>query len=190
MHKEILNMDTYKGLADDELLELLKFGDQMAYETIYLRYWAILYRHARRMISNDEEAKDLIQDLFVNLWEKAESLDIQVSLSAYLYATVRYKVFGLIDKRKVRDNHVRSLTKFINEVEYTTDNCIREKELSRLIEQEISMLPAKMREVFELSRKSHLNHKQISLRMEISDQTVKKQIYNAVKILRLKFGAA
>lgn len=181
-------MDNYTDLADDVLLDLLTSGDHLAYKQIYQRYWAVLYRHARRMISDEEEAKDLIQDLFTNLWYKADELKIDTSLSAYLYGTVRYRVFGLIDKRKVRQQHISSLQKFMEEAEFTTDTTVRENELKRLIEREISMLPPKMREVFELSRKSQLNHRQISQQMDISDQTVKKQIYNAVKILRLKFS--
>lgn len=181
-------MDNYTDLADDVLLDLLTSGDHLAYKQIYQRYWAVLYRHARRMISDEEEAKDLIQDLFTNLWYKADELKIETSLSSYLYGTVRYQVFGLIDKRKVRQQHITSLQKFMKEAEFTTDTTVRENELKRLIEREISMLPPKMREVFELSRKSQLNHREISQQMDISDQTVKKQIYNAVKILRLKFS--
>lgn len=179
----------YKDLVDGELIELLKLSDQTAYQEIYCRYWVMLFRHARRMLSNDEEARDLIQDLFLTLWNKAPSLNIETSLSSYLYGMARYKVFDLIDKRKVRKDHLKSLGAFIEQGEYTTDHAVRENELSRLIEHEISMLPAKMREAFELSRKSHFSYQQISMQMEISDQTVKKQIYNALKILRLKLGS-
>jgi RNA polymerase sigma-70 factor (family 1) len=181
-------MNSYKNLSDHELVKLLKLADDAAYAEIYKRYWAILFRHANKMIRHDDEAKDLIQDLFTTLWFKAADLDLSGPLSSYLYSTVRYKVFDLIDKHKVRSNYLSSLEKFIQEGDYTTDNIIREKEMAMLIEKEISVLPAKMREVFELSRKSHLSYKEISLKMDISDQTVKKQIYNAIKILRLKFG--
>ncbi|MHA4893580.1 RNA polymerase sigma factor [Pedobacter sp. PWIIR3] len=182
-------MTAYRDLLDEDLLELLKFGDHAAFEEIYKRYWGIIFCHARKMLSSDEEAKDLLQDLFVNLWQKSADLNIQGSLSAYLYGSVRYKVFNLFDKRKVREKHIQSLGTFLEHAECTTDNTVRENELSRLIEREIAVLPAKMREVFELSRKSHLSYQQISRQMKISDQTVKKQIYNAVKILRLKFGS-
>lgn len=181
-------LKAYKNLADEALLELLKFSDRTAYEELYHRYWAILFRHARKMLSNDEEAKDLVQDVFVVLWNKSGDLVLQSTFSAYLYGMVRYKVFDLMDKRKVQDRHLQSLESFIHHGEYTTDDTIRENELSRIIEREISMLPAKMREVFELSRKSHFSHQQISTEMDISHQTVKKQIYNALKILRPRLG--
>ncbi|RZL14919.1 MAG: RNA polymerase subunit sigma-70, partial [Pedobacter sp.] len=64
----------YTNLADEELLNLLKISDNRAYEEIYRRYWAVLFRHSRRMLSNDEAAKDLIQDLFVILWKNREEI--------------------------------------------------------------------------------------------------------------------
>lgn len=179
----------YRNLSDEELVELLKFRNQIAFEELYGRYWAILFRHARRMLLNDEEARDLTQDVFTSLWSKAGDLVIGSTISAYLYGMVRYKVIDMIDKRKVQRRHLQSLENFINFGECSTDQTVRENELSRIMEREISMLPAKMREVFELSRKSHFSYHQISTIMDISDQTVKKQIYNALKILRLKLGS-
>ena len=181
-------MNIYRDLDDNKLLELLKSGDHRAFEEIYKRYCTILFRHAQHMVSNNEEAKDLIQDLFINLWQKSQELNITGSLSSYLYAAVRYKVFDLIDKRKVKNRHLDSLGNFIEEGVFSTDNTVRENELARLIEKEISMLPSKMREVFELSRKSHLNYQQISDRLHISDETVKKQVYNALKILKVRLA--
>jgi len=175
-------------LSDNELIILLKDGEKSAYTEIYKRYWAILFSHARKMLRNDDEAKDVVQDVFAALWVRISELNLEGSLSSYLYSAVRYKIFDLIDKNKVRGNYFTSLEKFIKEGDYTTDNVIREKELAAQIEEEIAMLPLKMRQVFELSRKSNLSHKEIASKMHISHQTVKKQIHNAIKILRPKFS--
>jgi RNA polymerase sigma-70 factor (family 1) len=179
----------YRNLSDEKLMDLLKLSDEAAYKELYGRYWAMLFRHARHMLSNDEEARDLIQDVFLTLWAKAQEVVIETSLSSYLYGMVRYKVIDMIDKRKVQKRYLQSLDSFLDRGEYTTDEFLREKELSGIIEREISMLPDRMREVFELSRKSHYSYHQISNIMDISDQTVKKQIYNALKILRLRLGS-
>jgi RNA polymerase sigma-70 factor (family 1) len=180
----------YRNLNDEKLMELLRSSDGSAYEELYGRYWAMLFRHARHMLSNDEEARDVIQEVFLSLWAKAPDIAVETSVSSYLYGMVRYKVLDQIDKRKVQRRHLQSLDNFLDRGEYTTDDTLRENELSRIIEREISMLPGKMREAFELSRKSHYSYRQISTIMGISDQTVKKQIYNALKILRLKLGTA
>jgi|GEM_PF-106603 len=181
-------MNQYKILSDDELVCLLEEGDSKAYAETYQRYWAILFRHARKMLQNDDEAKDVVQDLFAALWTKRTELNLTGSLSSYLYSATRYKVFDLIDKNKVRSHYLASLDEYIQEGNYSADDSIREKQLAILIEKEVSMLPSKMREVFELSRKNNLSYKEIALKMDISDQTVKKQIHNAIKILRPKFG--
>ena len=94
-----LRSTAYRNHADEELLELLKFSDQAAYSELYRRYWAILFRHARRMLGNDEEARDVIQDVFVVLWTKSTDMAIESTISSYLYGMVRYKVIDLIDKR-------------------------------------------------------------------------------------------
>ncbi|WP_316810744.1 RNA polymerase sigma-70 factor [Pedobacter heparinus] len=181
-------MNLYRNLSDHDLVELLKSADDNAYEEIYKRYWAILFRHACKILHNEDEAKDVIQDLFTALWTKRRQINLNSSLSSYLYSATRYKIFDLIDKHKVRSQYLASLESFIHEGQCSSEDGIREKQLAVLIEKEIAGLPVKMREVFELSRKSNLSHKEIAKKMGISDQTVKKQIYNAIKILRPKFG--
>ena len=181
-------MATYTDLNDRELLSLLKEGQHHAYEAIYQRYWALLFKHARRILQDDEEAKDVVQDIFTMLWFRGPELIVTTNLSAFLYSAVRNKIFDLIDRNKVRGQYLTSLESFIDQGELTTDNAIREKELTARIEEEIAFLPQKMREVFELSRKSHLSYREIATKLDITDHTVKKQINNALKILRLKFG--
>lgn len=182
-------MDSYKNLPDTELLTLFQNGDRKAYEQIYYRYWAILFQHCRKMLRNDEESKDLVQDLFSLFWLEGKELILKTSLSAYLYTVLRYKVFNLIDKNKVRVDYLSSLQSFIESNESaTTDHLIREKQMKELIEKEIASLPEKMREVFELSRKANLSYKEIAAEQNITDNTVKKQMNNALKILRSKLG--
>ncbi|WP_029985685.1 RNA polymerase sigma factor [Pedobacter jeongneungensis] len=181
-------MGDYNLQTDNELFLLLKKGNHRAYAILYERYWAILFRYARKILQNDEEARDVVQDVFVMLWSKAETLEIQISLSAFLYASTRNSILKIFQRGKVKDSYLSSLEKFIDEGNNTTDHLLRNRELAKRIELEVAMLPAKMREVFELSRRSYLSHREIAIRMEISDQTVKKQMANALKILRLKLG--
>lgn len=174
--------------SDNELIQLTKQGDESAYSEIYKRYWGILFQHARKMLQDDESAKDIVQDVFAALWTKRNNLDIHTKLSSYLYGVVRYKIFDFIDRGKVQGSYLQSLEKFIDQGEYTTDNIWLQKELALQIEKETNALPAKMREIFVLSREQDLSYKEIAEQLNISDQTVKKQIYNAMKILRPKFG--
>jgi RNA polymerase sigma-70 factor (family 1) len=179
----------YSIFTDDELMALLSKGDAVAYENIYQRYWSILYRHARKMLQNEEEARDVVQDVFVMLWSKQGELNLNASLSAYLYAAVRNKILNLFKRSKVEDNHLDSLKVFISNGENITDYLVRERNLSAIIEQEIAALPQRMRQVFELKRKNNLSYKEISEEMNISDLTVKTQMNKAMKVLRLRLAS-
>jgi RNA polymerase sigma-70 factor (family 1) len=175
-------------LSDYELLAQFKAGERSAYEDIYHRYWAVLFSHARKMLQSDEDAKDLVQDVFSVFWLDGPTLELQTTLSAYLFAIMRYKVFNLVDRKKVRSNYLSSLEEFIKKNEYSGEYRVREKQMEELIQKEVAALPPKMREVFELSRKANLNYREIAEKLNISDNTVKKQMSNALKILRSRLG--
>jgi len=177
-----------KQYTDAELFDLVKSGDSFAFSEIYNRYWEVLFRHAYRLIKDKDLAKDIVQEVFVSLWDKIEELDLQFSVNAYLYKSVRNKILNLIEKDKVRNNYLESLAVFINSSEAITDYRLRERLLAEKIEMEIAGLPSKMRQIFEMSRKQNLSHKQIAEELSLSDKTVKKQMSNAIKILRLKLG--
>lgn len=178
----------YSTLSDADLIILLKSDDAMAYTVIYNRYFDSLYLHACNKLKDKEEAQDVIHELFTHLWNKRKELLIKSNLSSYLYISVRNRILDLISHQQVESKYVNSLQNFINEGHCITDHLIREKQLANLIEKGISNLPTKMREVFELSRKEKLSHKEIAAQLNLSEQTVKKQINNALKILRIKLG--
>lgn len=182
-------MNNLSHLRDDELLERLQAGDKLAYRVIYDRYWAILFRHARKMLQDDSEAQDTIQEIFTILWIKSNELSIQAPLGAYLYAAVRNKVLDYLKNKKVREKFIASMIYSGESANFITDSLIREKQLASEIEKEVAALPSKMRAVFELSRNEHLCHKQIADQLAISSKTVKKQISNALQILRGKLSA-
>lgn len=181
-------MSDFKSQTDAELVVLLKDGIHGAFAEIYARYQGILYVHACKMLKDEDEAEDIVQEIFVYLWANHTQICFRSSLSAYLYSAVRYKFFDLLDHRKVRLDYAESLSNFIDTGVTVTDHYIREKELAQLIENEIALLPPKMREVFELSRKAYLSHKEIAKKLNLSEKTVKNQVNNALRELRLKLG--
>ena len=173
---------------DEEVLDLFQSGDKTAYRVIYERYWAILYRHARKMLQNDEEAKDVVQEVFATLWLKAEQTTINCPLAAFLYTATRNKVLDHIKHVKVKAKYMASLKEEMGQDEPLPDGRVRQRDLARQIEQEIQSLPPKMRVIFEMSRKEYKTHKEISEYLNISDKTVKKQVNNALHILRAKLN--
>ncbi|MDR6784279.1 RNA polymerase sigma-70 factor (family 1) [Pedobacter africanus] len=179
-------MAAYSAYTDQELAALLKEGDGMAYTEIYDRYWPVMFRHSRKMLRDDDEAIDVVQDIFTTLWAKAAETVFTTSIRSFLYSATRNKVIDLINRNKVRTNYLANLQEFYDKGEFLTEDIIREKELINRIEMEVAKLPEKMRKIFELSRKHHLSYKEISEITNVAEGTVKKQVHNAIKILRLK----
>ena len=178
-------MSTYNSLTDHELFVLMQDGNKYAFEEIYERFNGLLYIYACKMVPDREDARDIVQEIFVYLWSNP-NIKIKSQLSAYLYTAVRYKIFDWLDKNKSRTNYLQSLENFADQGDYVTDNYIREREFASLIEKEVALLPPKMRLIFEMSRRQHLTQKEIADILHLSDKTVKKQMSNALKVLRLK----
>ncbi|WP_183573102.1 RNA polymerase sigma factor [Mucilaginibacter sp. X5P1] len=179
-------MTAYGKFTDNELASLIKEDDQVAYTEVFLRYSKLLVAHAYRLLGDQDEANDVVQDVLLTLWQNRESIALNTSLSSYLYTAIRNRVFNRMSHQKIVAKYADSIVNFMEVGHAVTDELIRVKELAIIIEQEIAALPPKMREVYLLSKREELSYKEIALKLEITDKTAKQQVYNAVKNLRLK----
>lgn len=184
------DMTDHSALTDSELVAFLKQKDQRAFTELYNRYWKLIYAHAYKILRNADDASDIIQEVFGNLWLKSAEIKNDLNIAGFLYVAARRKVFDLIEKNKVRSDYLSEIAHYIDNVDVRQVETIDEKRILQILEREIQQLPPKMREVFELSRKSNLSHREISEKLNISEQTVKKQVQNALKIIKPKFNSA
>ena len=178
-------MSAFRLCTDQELVSLIQQDNRGAFEEIYERYKFLLLSHALNKLRNREEARDILQEAFVYLWNKRLTLSDE-NLGGYLYTVVRHMLLNRLAKEKNRQQYLNTLQQFADSGPAETDFRVREQQLQVLIETEIAALPPKMREVFELSRKAHLSHREIADKLGISEQTVSKQVSNALKILRTR----
>ncbi|AOM79352.1 RNA polymerase sigma factor [Pedobacter steynii] len=178
-----MKSDKHKS-SDLELLLSLKKGNKTAYAEIYERYWSLLLQHAIGMLQDEDIAQDVVQDIFQMLWEKHPVLNIHTSLSSFLYTAVRYRILDQFKRSKIEDRFLSTLLTEMECAVTSTDDAIAEKEFARKMEYGLSKLPPKMRRVFELSRIHEYSYREISEEMNLSDNTVKRQISNALKIMR------
>ncbi|HEY9559960.1 MAG TPA: RNA polymerase sigma-70 factor [Anseongella sp.] len=182
-------MRTLPGSFDEkELLMRLREGDKHAFSVLYEQYYSRLYVHAYNRLRDRETAKDLVHDLFANIWARRETMHINGGLSSYLYTAVRNKVIDLIARQQTSSQYIRSFASYLLNSNGTTDHLVREKELAALIEREIRRLPPRVKIVFDLSRREHLSHREIADKLGLSEQTVRGYIKNALKVLKIKFG--
>ncbi|SFD35006.1 RNA polymerase sigma factor [Algibacter pectinivorans] len=181
-------MPIYKKYPDKLLLDLLKEDDQQAYTVIFNRYCKLLINHAYKILQNQDEANDIVQEVFLAIWNKRNELNIKGSLSSYLYKATKNRILNHIAHEKVVSRYAESISNFTENNYAFADANQREEELSLMIAKEIESLPDKMREIFVLRKIDHFSYDEIANQLNISDKTAKQQVYNALKKIRAKIN--
>jgi RNA polymerase sigma-70 factor (ECF subfamily) len=181
-------MDELSTFSDHSLSELLKFGSHKAYKEIYNRYFGLIFIDACKRIGRREDAQDIVQETFINFWKYREQIDSEKSIAGYLYAAMRNRAIDWAIHQQKNSKHINSFRSFYENGTCVTDYLIREKQLASIIEREIDALPPRMKEIFILSRRANLSHKQIAQQLDLSELTVKTQVKHALKILRTRLG--
>jgi RNA polymerase sigma-70 factor (ECF subfamily) len=136
-----------------------------------------------------EVAKDIVQDLFVHIWNKGAELIIRDNVMAYLYTSAKNRVLDYYSKEKHRIAYLDYLEIADFEETYETDFLIREKMFTERIDQVLHKLSPRVKEVFELSRKHYLSHKEIATKLSLSEHSVKTYIKDALKLIKVRLYA-
>lgn len=173
----------YQKLSDEELFQRVREEDAQAFEVLYSRYWSLLMDTAYRRIRSRERAEDLIQEIFISLYQKKQSIQFTVSLQAYLLQALKYKILNELRNMAVRMRHQEQL--FLNtncKIDFADE--VETREMHRRILKTVQSLPEKCRQVFHLSRFEHQSNKHISHKLAISVSTVEKHITKALHHIR------
>jgi RNA polymerase sigma-70 factor (ECF subfamily) len=174
---------TYTHLSDLELFSLAKQENIQAFEVMYKRYWPELIDAAYRRLQSRQKAEDIVQEIFISLYNKRTVLEFTVSVKAYLNQALKFKVLNEFRSESVRNTYTKSL--FIRDFcKNDFANHLETKELHLKIEQLLARLPQKCSQVFHLSRNENLTNKEIAMELNISVSTVEKHIGKALKALR------
>jgi RNA polymerase sigma-70 factor (ECF subfamily) len=166
------------------LTHLLQQGDEEAFELLYNRYWEKLLTVAYHRTGSMETAKELVQDVFTNLWRRRNHLNIKTTFAAYIFSAMKYTILDHIRSQAVKEKYAEAIKKTALGTDNTTLDFIAYRELNSILEKEINKLPEKCRMVFRLSRVEHYSTKEIAEKLQISPKTVENQLTKALKVLR------
>lgn len=177
---------TYKTYSDEQLLKLLKNGDETAFTVIYHRHAETLYAFAWHILQDEDECADAVQDVFIWFWENRKKLQVTV-LKYYLLAAVKYKLIRAI-RNSQRKGEIIAVMPSDKSYSSYAEEAIELKELKAIIRQFTESLPTRAKEIFHLSRDEYLTNREIAARMHISEKTVENQITITLKKLRHALG--
>lgn len=170
--------------GDSELFARVREGDHDAFNQLFLKFYKPLLLFANFIVEEDE-AKDLIADLFLELWEKRTRLGIHSSVSAYLHTALKNKA---INRKKRIERNIYLDESQLNNIRDTAfaapDRLLMTKEFNEQIEFHIGRLPERCRMIFLLNRDNKLSYQEIAQLLDISLNTVKTQMFRALRFLR------
>jgi RNA polymerase sigma-70 factor (family 1) len=171
-------------LYEDEhqLLLSLAGGNEEALKSLYQKYWQRLFLSAYNVLKDKEACEDIIQEIFIQLWQRRESLKITSSLSAYLFTATRYMVFHHIKKSPANAQLFEGLDERF--VTAAPDIPLFFKDLQEKVNIEVQNLPEKCRQIYQLSREQNLSYRDIAEQLQLSPKTVENQLSIALKKLR------
>ena len=174
----MLETDTRK----EELVERLKQGDEAAYDLLYDLYWKKLYLQALSRTKSEEAAKDIIQTVFINIWERREALVIHTTIEQFLMGAVKLQVLNYFRTEKVEAKVLEHSLQKMNEFVFM-DELSGYYELEKLIEIEVKELPEKMRKAY-LLRHAHHSIAEIAQQLNLAEQTVSNHLSEAMRRIR------
>lgn len=177
-------------LTDDELLQAVKQNDRNAFDVLYRKYWDRVYKRAFYYLKDSDACAEIVNDIFLNIWIRRHELHI-IKLEGYITSATRYRVYSFLKVRKSTNiNYVEDYESLI--ISNTDDNDgeinINKHEIYDKVYYLLNHLPKRCREIFLLSRESHLTNTEIASKLSISKRTVENQISLAVKYLKDHFG--
>jgi RNA polymerase sigma-70 factor, ECF subfamily len=168
---------------DKELYLKLKTGNEQAFQTLFRKYYSALCRFANQYLKDGELAEETVQDMFVKIWEKRETLNIETSVKHYFFRSVRNHCLNQIQHEKIKKQYASQVIETAQH-EIEAEQYFLEVDLIRRIEKSIDSLPPKRKEIFRLSREEGMKYKEIAETLDISIKTVEAQMGLALKHLR------
>lgn len=175
--------------TDEDLFTKVKRNDKKAFTLLYDRYWEVVYKKAFSYLHDTETCMGIVNDIFVNIWEKRDVLNI-ITFKNYLTSAARYRVYNSIKANGASPlKYVEDYEKLddLSVVYNSAESNFEVNELSSDLDKLLDKLPARCKEIFLLSRVSQLTNAEIAERLSISKRAVENQISLAVKHLKPHF---
>lgn len=164
----------------------LKGNIQDHFDRIYVTYYPRMIRFAKEYVLFEEDAENIVQDVFLVLWEKRRVLDIRVSLVAYLFSLVKNRCLDYLRHKEVDEQYRQELSVKLSALEKLDYVFTSEEDIERVVARAVGKLPKRCREIFLKSRVEGMKYREIADELEISVNTVENQMTIALKRLRVE----
>lgn len=177
-------MPSYSTHKDQELLDAIRHDDEGAFSELFKRYGKKVYQMAYSRVRSKEAAEEIVQNLFILLWDKRTTLSIN-NIASYFFTAVKHKALNIIESQMVHKKYWDYYKKFIPQQENLTERAVEFNELLEAIEERMELLPDKSKKVFVLNRLEGHSVTEIANTLNLSEKTIQYHITRSLKELRL-----
>jgi RNA polymerase sigma-70 factor (ECF subfamily) len=177
-------LSTKKQTNDIDLAHQIKFGKKEAYQELFERYAPKIYNFSLTYLKNKADAEELVQDVFLKIWEKREILDAAKNIKAYIFKIAVNTIYDFIRRKNIENAFNEFAKANFNPSDNSTWDTVIYEDMQSSVNELISKMPDQQRRVFNLSRKKGLSNDEIAEKMELSKRTVENQLYRAIGFLK------
>lgn len=172
--------------AEINLIHQLNTGNELVFEKVFKQYFKVLQNYAYTILNDLDVAEEMVQNVFLKIWEKREKLPQDANIGSYLYKSVYHESLNWLRHEKVKFSHQEhTLYSMKNETDNTADR-IKIKQLEEHLQKALNDLPQQCRTIFQMSRFDELRYREIADELGISVKTVENQMGKALRLMRLK----
>lgn len=168
-----------------ELVKLLRKGDIAAFDQIYNLYCHKLHQFVLRYLKQEEDAEEIVQEVFIKIWESRKKIDVHASFESFLF-TISYNATISLLRKRLSESKSREYLMSAQQIQNAnsvTDE-VQFNELNAKVQSLLQQLTPRQKEIYILSREEGLTHKEIAKRLEISENTVKNHLVTTLKFLK------
>ena len=161
----------------------MSHGDKRAFDILFIKYYPILVKFIEGFIKDNEQARDMGQDIFLRIWNQRSTLLELTSFKGYLYKNAKFAIYNYFDHRQVDQRFISEALRRAMQVDDVEEQCFAQ-ELKKMISLAVEHMPEQRRKVFRMSREEGLTNQQIADKLNISKRTVENHITTALAELR------
>ncbi|HEY4151284.1 MAG TPA: RNA polymerase sigma-70 factor [Chitinophagaceae bacterium] len=169
---------------EKELLHAVAQGDEAAFTAVFDAYKDKIYTIALRLTGNTSIAEEIVQDVFLKIWLKRDTLTSVDHFRAYLFTTTRHHVFNALKRLFRRRQFAGELARDWSEETNDTDSLLLDKEYQAILQEAIGQLPPQQRQVYQMMKEQGLKREQVAELLHISPETVKQHLAQAMRTIR------
>jgi len=170
--------------GENDIIRRIREGDKGQFEFLFRSSYSALVKYAKRLIKDNDNAEEIVQDLFFRLWQNKEKIKIESSLNGYLFRSVHNKCLHFIQHQKVVTKYSEEVLRKTDDYPENPSEILQHKELQERIAGILERLPERCGKIFCMNRFDGFKYAEIAEKLEISVKTVEADMSKALKEFR------